>query len=303
MREPKVVSTSAVVLRCDAAVENHNAAIAELIECLVEIEEDDVHIEEGYTSLYAFCRERYGMSEGAAYRRIRAARVARRYPDLIESLRRGLLSLEVIALLAPYVDDDPEMLRRAVTMSTRDVRAMIAARHPDPDAPRGQWSVRPVGDGLYEVKIVVTKEQLAKLEQARDLDRHRNPTGDMAHTIEAAADALVAQLKKKRFAIPATPNTPPPPAPPPPTVVDNSTATTHPRRFPAAARRAIAERDGFQCGFVSADRTRCTATAFLELDHRTPHALGGISTADNGRLYCRSHNQLAARRAGLALSP
>src|SRR5262245_44889726 len=249
MRAPKIVSTSEVVLRCDAAVEDHNAAIAELVECLAEIEEDDVHLDMGYTSLYAFCRERYGMSEGATYRRIRAARVARRHPEVSDSLRRGVLSLEVIALLAPYVDDDPEMLRRAATMSVRDVRAMIAARYPDPDAPRGSWSVRPVGDGLYEVKIVVTKQQLAKLEQARDLDRHRNPSGDMAHTVAAAADSLVAELMKKRFAI--TP-------PPPPTVVDNSAA--HSRRFPATARRTIATRDALQCAYVAADGTRCTAT-------------------------------------------
>src|SRR5262245_28834749 len=205
MRDPKFDWQTQVVARLDQLVDAHNAVIADLVECLAEIEEGDVHLEMGSTSLYACCRERYGMSEGAAYRRIRAARVARRHPEVVASLRRGLLSLEVIALLAPYVDDDPELLRRAATMSVRDVRAMIAARHPDPDAPRGSWSVRPVGDGLYEVKIVVTKQQLAKLEQARDLDRHRNPSGDMAHTVEAGADALVAELKKKRFAVTSNP--------------------------------------------------------------------------------------------------
>jgi len=239
------------------------------------------------------------MPEGGAYRRIRAARVARRHPSVIESLRSGLLSLEAIAVLAAHVDEDPDLLRLAATMSVRAVREMVAARHPDPTAPRGSWSVRPVGDGLYELKVVVTKQQLAKLEHARDLDRHRNPTGDMAHTVTAAADALIAQLLKKRFAITAIPTTSTPPPPPPP-VVDNATVVDntapHPRRFPAAARRAIATRDAFQCAFIAADGTRCTATAYTQLDHRQPHVLGGASTADNGRILCGPHNRHEARR-------
>ena len=40
----------------------------------------------------------------------------------------------------------------------------------------------------------------------------------------------------------------------------------------------------------------CGATHRLEFDHVRPLALGGASTVDNLRLYCRPHNLIAARR-------
>jgi hypothetical protein len=35
----------------------------------------------------------------------------------------------------------------------------------------------------------------------------------------------------------------------------------------------------------------------VEFDHIQPVALGGASTVDNGRLLCRSHQDVAARQA------
>ena len=65
----------------------------------------------------------------------------------------------------------------------------------------------------------------------------------------------------------------------------------------AAVRREVFERDGEQCTFVDALGRRCPARAFLELDHRTPRALGGTGDATNLSVTCRRHNSLAAERA------
>jgi hypothetical protein len=59
----------------------------------------------------------------------------------------------------------------------------------------------------------------------------------------------------------------------------------------------VFERDGEQCTFVDELGRRCPARAFLELDHRTPRALGGTGDATNLSVKCRSHNALAAERA------
>jgi 5-methylcytosine-specific restriction endonuclease McrA len=63
------------------------------------------------------------------------------------------------------------------------------------------------------------------------------------------------------------------------------------------AFRETFARDGLQCAYVSPDGRRCTARAFLEVDHVEPRARGGGDHADNLRVLCSAHNQLAAEQA------
>jgi hypothetical protein len=47
---------------------------------------------------------------------------------------------------------------------------------------------------------------------------------------------------------------------------------------------------------VSEDGRRCDASAFLELDHVHPRAVGGSNDVTNLRVRCRAHNQLWAEQ-------
>ena len=68
------------------------------------------------------------------------------------------------------------------------------------------------------------------------------------------------------------------------------------RHVPSEIRRAVYERDGGQCAFVSKDGRRCEERGGLELDHvegfaRLPeHSVAGI------RLLCKRHNVFEAER-------
>jgi 5-methylcytosine-specific restriction endonuclease McrA len=66
--------------------------------------------------------------------------------------------------------------------------------------------------------------------------------------------------------------------------------------IPTAVRRAVWARDGGRCRFAGPDGIRCQTRRMLELDHRTPRALGGLDTAENLRLLCRPHNDAERRR-------
>jgi hypothetical protein len=70
---------------------------------------------------------------------------------------------------------------------------------------------------------------------------------------------------------------------------------SHSRYIPRPVRRAVAERDGFRCAYVSADGHRCSAVAGLEFHHRQPFAKGGESTISGLELRCRMHNDMQAR--------
>jgi 5-methylcytosine-specific restriction endonuclease McrA len=62
-------------------------------------------------------------------------------------------------------------------------------------------------------------------------------------------------------------------------------------------RRQILLRDGYQCTFMdAATGRRCQSKTYLEVDHRTPVALGGSSDPNSLRTLCRSHNQWEAIR-------
>jgi len=118
-----------------------------------------------------------------------------------------------------------------------------------------------------------------KLDRARDLMWHRNPSGDLALVVERAMEVLLEQLMKERFGTAKRPR---------------QAGHANTGRVTQATRRTVLERDGLQCSWVDTTGRRCESSAWLEFDHRRPRAKGGGSKPDNIRLLCRAHNQLAA---------
>jgi hypothetical protein len=55
-------------------------------------------------------------------------------------------------------------------------------------------------------------------------------------------------------------------------------------------RRAVHERDGGQCRYVSEQGRRCSARERLEFHHVAAHARGGDRSPENIQLMCRAHN-------------
>jgi 5-methylcytosine-specific restriction endonuclease McrA len=79
--------------------------------------------------------------------------------------------------------------------------------------------------------------------------------------------------------------------------VDATAAPAHSsRHIPAAVRRQVWRRDGGRCTFLDARGVRCRATRAIEFHYEHPYALGGLHSAENITLRCRSHNELAAER-------
>ena len=132
-----------------------------------------------------------------------------------------------------------------------------------------------------------------KLEQARALLSHAVPDGDLAVVVERALDALLSQLKKKRFAHVDSPGHP--------TVRRKATLSLRSNgarreHVPHATRREVVARDGLRCSYASPDGCRCTATAFLQIRHQQPWARGGDSSAENLQVLCAAHNRLRAEQ-------
>jgi 5-methylcytosine-specific restriction endonuclease McrA len=96
-----------------------------------------LYLEDGYASMYDYCLGELKMSEDVACRRIRAARAARRFPQIFDALADGRIHLTGISLLAPHLTEENAegLLAASVHKTKREIQLVLAARFPQPDLP------------------------------------------------------------------------------------------------------------------------------------------------------------------------
>jgi 5-methylcytosine-specific restriction endonuclease McrA len=117
--------------------QSERSAIAALIASLAEMDARRLYLGEGCASMFVYCTRVLHLSEHAAYGRIEAARVARRFPIVLERIERGDLTLTNLCLLRPHLTDANcnQLLDAARHASKREVERLIASIAPRPDAP------------------------------------------------------------------------------------------------------------------------------------------------------------------------
>lgn len=123
-----------LLARLRAMVRREYASTARLVAHLAEVDARRLYVAEGYASLYLFCLHELHLSEHAAFGRIKAARVARRFPRVLEELAAGRITLTAIVLLMPHLTgaNHVELLTSARGKTRRDLEEMLAARRPAP---------------------------------------------------------------------------------------------------------------------------------------------------------------------------
>src|SRR6478752_3724907 len=116
-------------------VRQGNVLSARVLAHLVELEEGMLHLELGFSSLFSYCVEALGMSEGSAGRRVTAARVCRRFPEAFEQVARGELHLCALCALAPHLkpENSAELFEACRGKTRRQVEVLVAVRFPRPD--------------------------------------------------------------------------------------------------------------------------------------------------------------------------
>ena len=119
-----------------ALVAGERQGLVAILRHLAEVDRRDLPQKTGYSSLFMFCLGELGYSEGAAYRRIHAARAARRWPIIYAMLGSGRITLSVVSLLAPCLDQDNHrrLLEQASGKNKREVEALLAELRPTPPA-------------------------------------------------------------------------------------------------------------------------------------------------------------------------
>jgi hypothetical protein len=110
---------------------------AELLVAIAEIDERKIWAKHACSSMFAFCMQRFRMSEQVTAKRIWAARAVRRFPVILPMVERGELHLGAIHLLAGHLtaENCSRVLERARHKSSRDVERLIAELAPRADVP------------------------------------------------------------------------------------------------------------------------------------------------------------------------
>ena len=111
------------------------AATATLIAYLTELEARNLHLAQGFRSLFGYCRHVLHCSEAEAYNRMEAVHAARRFPVILALLAEGRLHLTAVRLLAPHLRDEDHLalLGGAIHKSRREIVALLARWFPSPD--------------------------------------------------------------------------------------------------------------------------------------------------------------------------
>ena len=79
------------------------ATTAAMLAHLAEVDERQLYLPASYRSMYLYCVGELRLSEDAAYKRIQAARAARKFPAIFAGLADGSLHLSAVVLLAPHL--------------------------------------------------------------------------------------------------------------------------------------------------------------------------------------------------------
>jgi len=300
----QLLSATRAILRRACIVE------ADLLVHLAEIEDRGLYLEMACPSMFAFCVMKLGFSEDATYNRLGVARAAREFPAILDALRSGDVHLSGLRVLVPRLnaENHREVLARARGKSKREIEELVAALAPKPpvadtmrklpkpaqlaleagsaaarrvEQPR---AIAPLSADTFRVQFTASRGLRDKIRQAKDLLRHRLPSGELAKIVELAVDLLIENVKKERFAVGRKPR---PDCTP-------KTAGPCPRPVPAAIKRHVYVRDEGRCTFVDESGNRCPEMGMLEYDHIDGWARTHTHDPDRIRLRCRAHNQHAA---------
>jgi hypothetical protein len=319
------LSDDELVARIKRLASRERVITSGLVAHLAELDTRDIHLRQGYPSLFAYCRQVLSLSEHEAYNRIEVARAARRFPVILELLAEGSVSLTAVRLLAPHLTSENHQSVLASARGKRkiDVEEMVArlAARPEvaasvrrlparahsapkleapftaPSAPvvsAPEASLAVPAPSTRSVPVVPLAEDRYKLQMTitGDTLRKLRLAKDMLrHALPTGDDAaildraLTALLTELAREKFGATGRPRPARP---------TSSTS-RHVPAAVRRTVWVRDLGSCAFKGPDGRRCSERAFVEFHHLRPFATGGEATVSNIELRCGRHNRYEAK--------
>jgi 5-methylcytosine-specific restriction endonuclease McrA len=132
------MSDRELVARLEELLRQERRLTAAVLMHLGEVEARQLYRPAACSSMHGYCTRVLGMSEDQAFKRIRAARVVRRFAVVEAAVEEGRLHLTGVVLLAPHLtaDNVESLVAEASGKSKAEIEVLLARLAPKPDVPQ-----------------------------------------------------------------------------------------------------------------------------------------------------------------------
>lgn len=239
---------------------------AKLLHHIKEIDCRKLYSDLGYSSLFTYVVQELGFSEGAAGRRINAAKLLNSLPEIEKKIVNGDLTLSNVSKAAEKFKQEgitnpqfqKDVLSTIENTSTRTCEKTLSEIVGPSKLPLE------VRMPIFHT-ILMTDENHRMFQKIRDLLSHKKLSKDMIW--EKILGVALEKIEEDMFK----------------TKTKSTSNFSNSRYIPTALKKEVYLRDK-SC-------RKCGSTYALQFDHITPYALGGKTEIKNLRLLCRNCNQ------------
>src|SRR6478735_1678159 len=184
-------------------VGRRNQITAEFLAYLAELDQRQLFLDLGFSSLFEYCVEALGLCESTAGRHIAAARVCRNHPQVFEMVARGALHASALSLLRKHLtaENAGELFELCKRRSARKVEELLAARFPRADVRdlvrRLPGQVRPtldVGCASEKKAVEAGREWMLKHPKSALESRPTEAVPELANPLESRPSWPVPEL-------------------------------------------------------------------------------------------------------------
>ena len=188
-------------------IASENTATAVVLDHIAEYDARKLFRAAGYASMFKYLVGELHRSEEAAYKRIRAARAARRFPVIFDAIAEGRLHLTAVVMLAPHLTEETaaELIATATHMTGAEIEQLLAQRYPKPDLPA---RIQPILPPTPATPLELGPESAARL-SSRSVGEAQSDSVELAlRPVPAPAVVddlpIVKPLAPQRFALQCT---------------------------------------------------------------------------------------------------
>ena len=283
-----------------------------------EVEHRRLYAQMGYSSIFKYISQHLGYGEKAAYERMHASRLLRKMPELAEKMEEGTLNLTQVVQVQSCINKEVRAGNKVDSEQTARIFDKIESLTGEQtlktlavefNQPIQMYEViQPQRDNTIRAGITFTDEDMEIVKHVKDLLSHVLPNPTLAELLVYLSKKQIRAIEgnkatntnvgiKEEAVVRAEKN-----KPEKPTRRFGATKARQPIKI--TTRRQLMEKAGKCCEFVNpATGQRCSGSYQLQIDHKTPVALGGSNNISNLRVLCRTHNLMEAKRLGLSWTP